>query len=67
MMRPLHNRMPVILPREDYDRWLNRESAASEVAGLLNPFPADRMEAWPVSTKVNAPKNDGPELIERTG
>jgi putative SOS response-associated peptidase YedK len=64
-MKPLHNRMPVVLAREDYDRWLSRENAASDAAGLLKPFPAERMEAWPVSTKVNAPKNDGPALIER--
>ena len=56
--------MPVILAREDCPHWLNRENKAADVADLLQPFPADQMQAWPVNTKVNAPKNDGSELTE---
>lgn len=65
LMKPLHNRMPVILAKPDYPRWLSRENKAGDVADLLEPFPAEQMEAWPVSTKVNAPKNEGKELTER--
>jgi putative SOS response-associated peptidase YedK len=57
--------MPVILAREDYQRWLNRENKPASVAELLKPFSSERMEAGPVSSKVNAPKNDGPQLINR--
>ena len=65
LMRPLHNRMPVILEPGDYGRWLDGELPASGVADLLKPSPAGSMEAWPVSTRVNRPGNEGPELIER--
>ena len=37
------------------------------LSGLLKPFAADALEAWPVSREVNAPKNQGPDLIERAG
>lgn len=65
LMKPLHNRMPVILDHADYNRWLDRDKAAKDVTDLLKPFDAERMEAWPVSTKVNTPKNQGAELIAR--
>ncbi|MGE0386530.1 MAG: SOS response-associated peptidase [Gammaproteobacteria bacterium] len=55
----IHDRMPVILDRADYARWL-----AEPAADLLVPYPAQRMAACPVSTRVNSPRNDGPELIE---
>ena len=51
--------MPVVLPEEHHDSWLSGE-AGKEV---LVPFPADRMKAWPISVRVNAPKNDDPEII----
>jgi len=50
--------------KAEYQRWLSREHKAADVADLLKPFPAEQMEAWPVATKVNSPKNDGPELTE---
>jgi putative SOS response-associated peptidase YedK len=61
----LHNRMPVILDPKDYGRWLDGDLPASTVGDLLKPYPAESMEVWPVSTRVNRPGNDGPELIER--
>lgn len=65
LLRPIHDRMPVILRRDAYERWLTAQP--DETAGLrdlLRPFPADAMEAWPVSTLVNSPRNDGPECVE---
>jgi putative SOS response-associated peptidase YedK len=59
LMKPIHDRMPVILPEEAYSAWLNQPDAS-----LLQPFPADRMEAFPVSTYVNTPKNQGPKCME---
>jgi putative SOS response-associated peptidase YedK len=51
--------MPVILPEEHHDAWLSGE-AEKEV---LVPFPADRMKAWPISSRVNSPKNNDAEII----
>ena len=65
LMKPLHNRMPVILAQDDYARWLDRNKGSADVADLLKPFAADRMEAWPVSTQVNKPASQGPQLIEK--
>jgi putative SOS response-associated peptidase YedK len=65
LMRPIHNRMPVILARRDYATWLNLEAKAEELRLLLRPFDAREMAAYPISTRVNRPGNDGPELIER--
>jgi putative SOS response-associated peptidase YedK len=64
LMAPIHDRMPVILAPQEYDRWLDpalQDPAA--ILPLLRPYPAGDMEAYPVSTLVNSPKNDRPELI----
>jgi putative SOS response-associated peptidase YedK len=58
-VREIHTRMPVILPEEHHDVWLSGE-AGKEV---LVPFPADRMRAWPVSPRVNSPKNNDAEIM----
>ena len=57
----IHNRMPVILARDDLERWLalDRDSA-----DLLKPYPADDMEAYPVSKRVGNVRNNDAELIE---
>jgi len=66
LLRPIHNRMPVILHRGDYERWLTAQpDAAAGLRDLLRPFPTDAMEAWPVSSLVNSPRNDGPECMEQ--
>jgi len=62
LLRPIHDRMPVILHRDDYERWLTAQpDATAGLRDLLSPFPAEAMTAWPVSTLVNSPRNDGPE------
>jgi putative SOS response-associated peptidase YedK len=66
MMSQLHERMPVILHRDDEEEWLDREvTDPAQVQRLLGPYPADEMEAVPVSRKVNNVRNDGPELLEQ--
>lgn len=61
----IHNRMPVIMPRQAYDLWLNpAERDPGELQELLGPYPAEEMEAYPVSTLVNNPVNDVPECIQ---
>jgi putative SOS response-associated peptidase YedK len=61
---PIHDRMPVILPRERHAEWLDPAAEPSSLAALLEPFPAAEMEAYPVSTWVNAPQHDDPRCIE---
>jgi putative SOS response-associated peptidase YedK len=50
-----------ILRPEDYDRWLS--DAEPEPRDLLQPFPSELMTMWPVSTRVNTPKNDDADLL----
>jgi putative SOS response-associated peptidase YedK len=64
LLRELHDRMPVILNSEDYDRWLSPESGDPEQPNaLLAPYPSERMQLWPVSTVVNNARNDAPDCI----
>jgi putative SOS response-associated peptidase YedK len=65
LIRPIHDRMPVILADADYTTWLDpTESTQSTLTSLLKPYPASEMELYPVSTAVNNPRNDGPDLIQ---
>ncbi len=64
VVAPIHDRMPVILRREDEERWIAREPPAREELGdLLGQYPAREMEAYPVSARVNSPVSDDPALI----
>ena len=62
LIRPLHDRMPLIIAPEDYARWLDR--SVEDVTDLLSPYPASAMAFHPVSTRVNAVKNDDPSIID---
>ncbi len=65
VVRPVHDRMPVILPPQHYDRWLGfTEASASELQALLCPHPSEGMELHPVSRRVNSPANDDPQVVE---
>ncbi|MEP6624158.1 MAG: SOS response-associated peptidase [Acidimicrobiia bacterium] len=65
-LAPVHDRMPVMLDRADWDQWLDRDlTEASALEPLLVPAPDDLLEFWPVSTRVNAARNDDARLIER--
>lgn len=60
-----HNRMPVILPPEYYGLWLNPEIEDPAVLQpMLKAYPAEEMEAYPVSRWVNNSDNEGPRCIE---
>src|SRR5512143_1868098 len=66
LLLPIHDRMPAITAEEDYDLWLdpslnNRE----ELLPILKPYPADQMECYPVTSKVNSFKYNDPENIVR--
>jgi putative SOS response-associated peptidase YedK len=63
---PIHNRMPVILPRDAEDVWLQEGPLdPPEIEQLLRPYPAKQMEAYPVSTNVNRPGANDPSLREQ--
>jgi putative SOS response-associated peptidase YedK len=63
--RPVHDRMPVTLPREVYDVWLDDEiEDARALIELLRPYPAAAMEAYPVSRRVNNVRHIRPECCE---
>ena len=66
-MEPVHNRMPVILERRDYDRWLDfggLDSDARPPIDLLRPFPAEKMVSWPVSDRVGNVRNNDAQLLD---
>jgi putative SOS response-associated peptidase YedK len=64
LARPVHDRMPVILPERRWAAWLGPAlQEAGELLPLLRPFPSDAMRAYPVGTLVNDPRNDGPGCL----
>ena len=63
LLRPIHNRMPVILPKELESFWLDDEVQDPFALGdILSPSPAEAMQAYEVSSLVNRPSNEGPEV-----
>jgi putative SOS response-associated peptidase YedK len=64
-MVKVHNRMPVILQRSDFDAWLDPDQYDPAVlSNFLGPAPAGTLHKHPVATSVNSPRNDGPQIIE---
>jgi putative SOS response-associated peptidase YedK len=66
LMAEIHNsksRMPAILERANHEAWLTGKP--TEAQALLRQYPADLMLAWPVSSRVNSPRNQGPGLVAR--
>jgi len=62
----IHNakqRMPAILHSEDIGAWL--AGSADDARAALQPYPADSIVAWPISSKVNSPKNNERALLEK--
>ncbi|OGO33861.1 MAG: hypothetical protein A2W35_00960 [Chloroflexi bacterium RBG_16_57_11] len=65
LMEPIHNRMPVILPPTSYTQWLEPgEQDPTSLQALIQPYPAEAMSAYPVSTLVNRPENDVAAVIQ---
>jgi putative SOS response-associated peptidase YedK len=62
LMAQIHDRMPVILAANDYDRWLN--PATTDAAKLLVPCPPDELTSYPANPIVNNARNEVPECIE---
>jgi putative SOS response-associated peptidase YedK len=68
LMKPLHDRMPVILSANDYDVWLDRElSDPDKLSYLFDPLPSDELTANPVSPVVNNARHDALDCIQSIG
>lgn len=66
IMQPIHQRMPVILKSDDYEKWLDPTIQQPELLqSLLQPYDSDKLKTYPVSTLVNNPRNDSPECIRK--
>lgn len=65
LVEPMHDRMPAILTEDQFARWLDpRETDPRNVLPMLVPFPAERLERWPVTDRVNAVASDDPDLLQ---
>lgn len=63
---PLHDRMPVVVPPEAFDLWLNTRAVDDKTAeALIRPAPDNLLDVYPVSTAVNRTANDNPKLLDR--
>ncbi|MFC2137970.1 SOS response-associated peptidase [Bacteroidota bacterium] len=62
-----HHRSPVILPRQQEEAWLSSSKPLTDITKLLKPYPAELMNAYPISLKIKNPHADGRQLIEPTG
>jgi putative SOS response-associated peptidase YedK len=68
LVRPLHERMPVILPPDAYGRWLDPALQDPEaLRQMLSAYPAEAMTASPVGSFVNSARNEGPECMAPAG
>ena len=59
----IHDCMPVIVERKDYDRWLDADEKAAPHADLLHPYAANQVRAWPVSDRVGNIRNNDASLL----
>ncbi len=67
IIKPLHDRMPVILSPDGVAHWCGgQDDELAAARATLADNANDKLVYWPVSTVVNNPRNDGPQLIERT-
>jgi putative SOS response-associated peptidase YedK len=63
LVAKIHDRMPVILTREDEEDWLNPQLALDQAKAMLSPYPVERMVAYEVSALVNSPKYNQEDLV----
>jgi putative SOS response-associated peptidase YedK len=66
VVEEVHDRMPVILRRDQEKKWLDKYSSESELVQLLQPFPSELMVSYTVSPLVNSVQNDLPSVLRRT-
>lgn len=63
LVEKIHDRMPVILTPDRERAWLG-DVRPEDIGGFLQPYDADRMKAYPVSTAINSPSNNSPSVIQ---
>lgn len=66
LVEEVHDRMPVILTRENEKKWLDKYSSESELLAMLKPASSDQMQSYTVSPLVNSVQNDSAGIIRRT-
>lgn len=64
LMRPVHDRMPVILSPDFWETWLDTDTDTPTLLSLLTPYERSDIEGYAVSKQVNNVRHDAPELIE---
>lgn len=62
-VRDIHARMPLILPESAWQEWIEPETGPKRLSEILNS-PVTELESYPISTQVNNPRNQGPELVQ---
>ena len=67
MQKLPHHRMPLILEPEQEKRWLNPDTPLAEITRMMRSFPADRMNAYPISPEISNARNNAKELIQPAG
>ena len=65
LISPIHERMPVILDSQNCWTWLNPSTSPATLQSLFQPYTAEKMAEYPVSTLVNQPSLETPELIKK--
>jgi len=63
LIAQIHDRMPVVLRDADFPVWLG-DSSEAELKALLQPYRAEEMQMWEISSRVNSPIYNDPEIIE---
>jgi putative SOS response-associated peptidase YedK len=63
VVRPVHERMPVILAPDDFAAWLDPHTSVADLHALLRPYPEGEMAAAPANPYVNNPRNQGPQCL----
>lgn len=64
LLEPIHDRMPVIIPRDKEDYWLNPSKDLEALMEMLKPYTSEEMEMYEVSSKINYPKYNSPDVLE---
>lgn len=65
LVATLHDRMPVLLSSSEYDQWLDRDiTDPQQLKGIYTPYPADPLQATPISSLINNPRHDSPDCLE---
>lgn len=64
LLKPVHNRMPVILSKEAATTWLHRDTDLFTLKSLLTPCPSELLTAFEISTLINNPRDDNPDVLQ---